>query len=580
MPDIVQTLSPAILLLAVGLAAIALAKPLKASPIIGFLIAGIAIGPHGFALVEQNDTTRLLAELGVMFLLFELGMHFTPKTLAENRKDLVAFAPLQVIGTAAAFAALAYVFGLPPGAAIVVGGALAISSTAVLVRILADHGQLTCPVGRAAISVSVAQDVFAIFVLIFAASLAAEAASASAVATEVGLAALKAVAGFAAALILGPLLLQPALSALVRSRNQEALTAAALLLALSLAALAVLAGLSLTLGGFLAGMMIGTTQYRPIIETEARPFRGLLLSFFFIAIGMSVDLGAVLGQWPLVIALALAIVATKWALATGAALIAGWKPPRALQVGALLASGSEFAFVILAAPAAAAAIGGDLVSVLIAAIALTLALTPSAAWLARLGAQRLSQQTPKPCDTAAADAVKAVAAPGARPIILYGMGEVGRRAADALKAYAAPFVAIEQDPERFRAAIADGYDVAFGDPSDLRLLDTIGATQARAIALSQSRYEISRDLTPAVQTKYPDLARFVAVEEADEVERHGALGMTAIRNLSHPRGLDFAAALLRFAGVAETEIMRWMKTEQARALIDAEVNGGEVKSAA
>lgn len=567
--DEYAVLLPAVLLLAAGLAAISLAKVTRIPAIVGFILAGIVLGPSGFELVRENNTTELLAELGVVFLLFEIGLHFSIEQLRKNALDVLSLAPLQALFCALGIGGASYLFGVPLEAAVAVGGAMAISSTAVVMQTLSDRNQRSCPLGRSATTVLIFQDILAIFLLAYGASMMAGRMEDMAV--ELSFAALKALSGFVLVLTIGPILLDPTFRFLARTRNQEAFTAVALLLTLTLATASAAAGLSLTLGGFLAGMMIGATRYRHLIETEAKPFRGLLLGFFFVTVGLQVNLDFVLANALAVLGLTVGIMALKSVLNIAAALASRWSIAGAIQFGFLLSQGSEFAFVILGLPGVAEALQPATRSLLIAAIALSLALTGPWSFvgkqLARLVAQRrvrdANVEAPAPTLAPELDG-------GGEPgILILGMGVVGRRAADALARFQIAYTAIENDPERFNAAIADGYDVAFGDPSDLRFMQTMGAHQARVLALSSPRYEISRAVSPAVRDMFPGLARIVGVETEADARRHDALGMRAVVNRSSPSGLDFASAVLAFAGVSEENIARWRREELERARLDA-----------
>lgn len=583
----VDALTPAIIVLAAGVAVILLSRWLRVSPIVGFLAGGIALGPHGFGMIEENATTQLLAELGVVFLLFELGMHFTLRTFKDNRAVMFRLAPLQILFCGALFGGAAMAFGAPLEAAIAIGGALSISSTAVLAQVLAERDQLTCPVGKAAISVSVFQDIVAIFVLIYCASLASASAGPFGVVSEVSAAALKAAVGFALALTIGPTVLTPLFKSLAAGRNTEAFTAVALLLALALAAAAAAVDLTMTLGAFLAGLMIAATPYRHVIETEAKPFRGLLLSFFFFTVGMMVDVSALIDAWPLVLLLTLLIMLGKTLTMWVAARLSGWSTPGALQLGAVMSQGSEFAFVILALPAVSGALESHISSVLITAIALTLALTPVAAHFGMAGGRELAramaaskQGAPVAAVVAGGASPSLLVKPDAQPIIVVGMGPVGRRVSEALRAHDQDVIAIEHDPEQFTAAVADGYSALFGEASDLRFMETIGANKARAIVITSPRYAVSAAVTPMVRERYPDLTRYVSAGSEAEAVSHATLGMRPVVDNGALPGLALAQSVMRFAGVADDEVLSWSRDEIERATATADGLAGPTAAVA
>jgi Kef-type K+ transport system membrane component KefB len=555
-----HALAPAVILLAAGLLAILVARPLRLSPIVGFLAAGVAIGAHGLHAIEEGPTTHLLAELGVVFLLFDIGLHFSLKEVLVRRDDLLRLGPAQMLLCGAGLALGAAALGIDAALAAIVGASLGLSSTAVVSRVLAERKLQTCPLGRSATAVLVFQDLVAIFLLVFASSLAGDAASAGRAALE---AAWKTAVAVGAALGVGRLAVGPAFRGLARIRNEEAFTAAALFVVLATAWATGSAGLSLTLGAFLAGMILADTPYRHVIQTELRPFRDLLMGFFFMSVGMALDPGALLRDLPAVLAIVAALLVAKTALVFAAARLSAWTPAGATQLGFLLAQGSEFALVVFALPGVAAMLSARAAGVLVASVALSLAVTPAWTQAGLTLARRVAARGRAPGEAPRA------APHDDRPIMIFAMNEVGSLAIDALRRHDVPTVAIEVDPDRFLAATADGYTVAFGDPADLRLIDAIGGTRARAIGLAEPRFDISRELTPIVRERYPDLGRFVAVADEADRERHAALGMQAVVTRGLPHGVEFAAALLAFAGVDAARVAEWM-----RSVRDA-VEGGE-----
>ena len=561
--EYVHALTPAILLLLLGVLAIAIMRPLRLSPIVGYLIAGMAIGPHAFDLVSENRTTHLLAELGIVFLLFDIGLHFTLPSIWEARRDIFGLGPLQIIFCGLAFGGMGMAFGLAPEYAVILGGALALSSTAVVVQTLAERGQQNCPVGLTGIAILIFQDVCAIFLLVFAASLGSGDTSPNtpSLTTEVSLAVLKAALAFIAAVVIGRYAIKPLFKLLSRTKNEEVFTAMALLLVLATAVATGGVGLSLTLGAFLGGMMISETPYRHVIQTEAKPFRNLLLGFFFITVGMSLDWHIIIANWAEILLFLLALIAIKALLVTAAARVFGWSLPGAVQLGFLLAQGSEFVFVIIAMPTVRESLGEGTVGVLIVGIAASLALTPSLAAVGNRLAQFLKKRSTIPVshDDSTPSAKMA-------PVIVFGMGDIGRTVADALEAHNVPYEAIEMDYGRFLAASADGYQVAFGDPGDVRMMETLTMSERASVVVTIVRYELSKALMPIMRERYPNLIRFVAVDTDKDVARFKAVGMHPVTDRSVPRGLDMAATVLRLQHIDDARIEAWMQRQQERGL--------------
>ncbi len=552
----IEVLIPTIELLLTGIVSILLARRLGLSPIVGYLVAGIVIGPSGYDLIHEDSTTRLLAELGVVFLMYDIGLNFSLSHVWAARRDILGLGPLQVGGVGLVLGLIGIGLGLTPPIAFLAGATLALSSTAVGVQILAERNQQHCPVGLSTTAVLVFQDVCAIFLLIFAASLAQPQTSLGMV---LGAAAIKGAIAFLAAVLVGRYIIGTLFRMMGRTRSEELFTAVALLVVLVTAAATGALGLSLTLGAFLGGMAISETPYRHLVRTEAKPFRGLLMGFFFISIGMSLNIGAALQGWPTILAVLAGLVLIKAVLTYAAARMLGIPTRTAVQLAMLLSQVSEFAFVILAMPALRSAIGENLTTILVIAVAASLAVTPALSSLGNRVARRLAER-----DLSAKDNVSA--STKVAPVVIFGMGEVGRRVADALGAHAIDYLAVEMDHDRFVRAEADGYPVAYGDLADLRLAETLDMADRPTAVVTINRYEISRDLTPTLRERYPNLKRFVGVDTDADRHRFDKLGMVAVVNRSVPKGIDLAAAVLRQHQVADARIEAWMRRQQDEAL--------------
>ncbi len=538
-------------------------RRLGLSPIVGYLLGGVLIGHHAFGWIHENGTTHLLAELGVVFLLFDIGMHFSVRHIWETRRDIFGLGSLQMGLTLLAFGGGLMLCGFPFEIALVLGGALSLSSTAVVIPTLSERGQSKCPVGRTSTAVLIFQDVFAIFLLILAGSLTGgggtEAVESADVAqtsllTSVGLAVVKGAIAFAIAFALGRYAIRPLFSVVARTRNDEIFTALALLIVLAMAAASGWAGLSLTLGAFLGGMMLAETPYRHLIRTEVKPFRGLLLAFFFISIGMSLDWHVLLSGWWQILSLVAAMILIKAIAISASAKIVGWSLPGSMQLGFVLAQGSEFVFVIVSIPAVRAAVGEQYVGVLFCATAISLALTPTVSELGnRLALHvrtRRSIELPKsevtPIETTA-------------PVVIFRMNEVGRTVADALTAHQIEFTAIDNDYDRFNAATVDGYQVTFGDLADLRMAETISMDQRSVLVFGNIRVDVAIDLNHIVLERFPKLMRIASVTDKADVERLENLGMHAIVTNSENPGVGLAEKVLSAMSVEQEKIDAWIE---------------------
>lgn len=554
--DLLWATQPVIVLLALGVIAAVASRTVGLSPIVGYLALGLALHASGLDAFANSGTVAILAELGVVFLLFDIGLHFSLAHVREQARDIFGFGPVQVLFGTMGLGLLAWLIGLPPLAAAFVGATLALSSTAVVAGIIAERHQQNCPVGLTATAILVFQDVAAIFLLIVANALQGGAA---AILPAAGIALAKAAAAFGVAVLLARLVIRPLFNLVARGRNEEVFTAMALLVALAAGWATGQVGLSVTLGAFLGGMIIAETPYRPIIQSEIKPFRGLLLGFFFISVGLSLDLGALARQWPAVLGIAVALVAAKVVLNAAASLVFRWSVPGSTQLGFLLAQGSEFAFVVFALPPVHALVGSAETSIIMAAVALSLAATPTLAETGRTLAGRLRMRRKQvandelqPRDLVA-------------PVLIVGMGTIGRTLADALIDAGIPYAAIERDHRRLADAIADGYTVAFGDTGDTRIWEPVAMHGRRISVLTAPSFEIASALTPTAQLLYPDLKRIAVVHDDVEGQRFRAIGMQAIVDRGAPPGLDVAIAVLAELGVEADAMGAWMRRQQARA---------------
>ena len=569
MTDILAALVPVIVLLALGVGAAIASRMCRLSPIVGYLLLGVGFKAAGINLVANSGTVALLADLGVVFLLFDIGLHFSLGRIRHQAADIFGFGPLQVLFGTVLLGGLGWVAGLTPIPAMLLGAVLALSSTAVVAPVLAERHQQNCPVGLTATAILIFQDVAAIVLLIVAGALGAGpggvgaggagggAGELGALLPLAGLALLKAGFSFAVAVALARFVVRPLFAVIARQRQEEVFTATALLIALAAGWATGHIGLSLTLGAFLGGVTVAETPYRAVVQSEINPFRGLLLGFFFISVGMSLDVGVLARDWPLVIAMAAVIVSAKILSNAAASLVFRWSVPGSLQLGFLLSQGSEFAFVVFSLPAMRLLIGAAWVSIAAAAVALTLALTPGLAGAGRIVAGQLRRRAGR---VRTWELQMRELQP---PVMIIGMGRVGRALADALHAFDIEYSAVERDQRRLSQAVADGYSAVFGDMADPRLWEPVAMHGRRISALTAASYETVRDLAPIIRKRYPELLRYVVVTSGTEAARFHALGVHAVIGKDTP-DLQLAAEVLGALGVAQPEVTTWLEGQRKR----------------
>ncbi len=567
--SLISALLPAITLLGFGASAALASKALKISPIVGYLIAGILLGPGVLNLIANGSTTHLLAELGVVLLLFDIGMHVSLRELKESWRDLTRLAPAHLLLTGLTFAGILYALEVSWPIALAVGLSLGLSSTAVVARILKEREQAGCPIGRTATHILIFQDIAAIFLMIFATSLGGQDHDSTGLASVVmealgsetslplaatlGLSLVQTLIAFAVALLVGRFLITPIFRTLLNARNPEAFTAFSLLLVLSAACATMALGLTITLGAFLAGLAVSGTPFRHQVQLDIEPFRGLLLSFFFMSIGIGLDLAGLVAHFPVVIAGALLILVVKTSLGYFAARISGWSVPGAAHLSTLLAQGSEFTLVILSIGAIVSDLPTTIMSAIIAAVALSLAFAP---FWADIGV-RLSLRLAERRKTSS-EGTDLTSLSGERPTLVIGMTPAGRLAIDALIDHNLPYIAMDHNADRFLAAISDGYQVSFGDTSNLKLFDAVGASHARAVVLGDPRYDVSARLTSAADRRPADLIRFAALQSPEDLARFEAIGIRAHLIVAEPKGLEMVIDMLGALGIDNELVAAWL----------------------
>jgi CPA2 family monovalent cation:H+ antiporter-2 len=344
---------------------------------------------------------------------------------------------------------------------------------------------------------------------------------------------------------------RPVFVLIVRSQNEEIFTAVALLVALAAGWATAAVGLSMTLGAFLGGVILADTPYRAVIQSEIKPFRGLLLGFFFVSVGLSIDPATIVACGPAILLIATLILVGKIGSNMVASLIFRWSTPGSMQLGFLIAQASEFAFVILSLPMVRALLGEKTSSVLIAAVALTLAATPTVADVGRRLAGALRAKAAKPADP------ELIQVEMAAPVLVFGMGARGRVVADALMEFGIRYLGVEAEEKRLRDALADGYAVIFGRMDDPRLWQPMAIEGRKLNVLSDPDFETAAEIMPAIREQYPDLRLLAAALDAGDAKYFAEIGIEAVDD-SFGDGTPLAKEVLTALGVEPAPIEEWI----------------------
>jgi glutathione-regulated potassium-efflux system ancillary protein KefC len=485
--------------LSAAVVAVPLAKKLGLGSIIGYLAAGIGIGPWGLGLVTNVQDILHFAEFGVVLMLFLVGLELEPQRLWNLRRPIFGWGSAQVLGCAGLLTGAAMAFGVGWQTALVAGLGLALSSTAIALQTMGERNLMPTSSGQAGFSILLFQDVAAIPILALLPLLAGTSEGNEALAhSNRGLEAIKIIAVVGGIILGGRLLLRPLLRWIANSGTPEIFTAASLLLVVGIAALMQLVGLSMALGAFLAGVLLAESEYRRELETDIQPFKGLLLGLFFIAVGMSIDFGVLMKSPGLMAVILLGFLSLKLALIYGLATLMKLPYQERPVFALLLAQGGEFAFVVFQAAAGAQVFAPETASLLIGAVALSMLVSP----LLLLAIDKLLLPRYANCNT---PQLEEISEQQAAPIIIAGFGRYGQIVGRMLLAQGISATVLEHDADMVETVRAFGYRVFYGDATRLDLLRTAGAAGAKILVLSVDDMEQSLKIVDLVNEHFPHL---------------------------------------------------------------------------
>ena len=522
---------------------VSVSRRLGFGSVLGYLAAGILIGPFGIALIRDPEHILHFAELGVVFLLFIVGLELQPSRLWVLRKMVFGLGTAQVVLSAIVIAAIAWLAGLTPTPAIVIGLILALSSTAFVLQMLAEKKELTMAHGRAAFSILLFQDLAAIPLIAILPTLGATsgdgfdiAQAGMMVATIVGL------------IVGGRILLRPILHVAAASKIPEIFTATALLVVIGAALLMEFAGMSMVLGAFIAGILLADSEYRHQLEADIAPFKGLLLGLFFIAVGMSVNIG-LLSESPgrILLIVVMLMLAKALVLVPLARLFGLCDSRSALSLAAVMSQGGEFAFVLFAIAARERLVAVELVDELILAVAVSMLLTPFTYLLNDLVSKKLERPEDPDYDE-----------PGNphNDVIIAGFGRVGQIIARLLTIFNTPFTALEIDSSQVDVVRRYGNIVHYGDASRLDILRAAGAEHAKIFVLAIDDVGASVRTAEAVKRHFPQLK--IIARARNRRHAHGLmdLGIEHIFRETMLSSLTMSKRVLTNLGFEKEEVER------------------------
>lgn len=535
--------------LSAAVLAVPLAKALGLGSIIGYLAAGIAIGPWGLGLVSNVQDILHFAEFGVVLMLFLVGLELQPSRLWAMRRPIFGTGSAQVLGCAAVLFAAGWLAGLPWRISLVAALGLALSSTAIALQVLAERNLMRTSSGQAGFSILLFQDVAAIPILALLPLLGTAAGAGDEhSAGEVLLEALKIVGVIGAIVLGGRLLLRPLLRWIAKSRTPEIFTAASLLLVVGIAYLMVVVGLSMALGAFLAGVLLADSEYRSELEADIEPFKGLLLGLFFIAVGMSIDFGVLMRSPWLMAGILLGFLALKAVVIYTLAKVAGVPYQERPVFTLLLAQGGEFAFVVFQAAAGAQVFSAETASLLIGAVALSMLISPLLLVLIdRALLRRYAQLKP------AAPPAQEISEPQEAPVIIAGFGRYGQIVARVMLSQDIPTTVLDHSVEILEIARAFGYRVFYGDATRLDLLRIAGAEHARVLVVAVDDPEQSLKIVTLARKHFPQLQVVARARDLSHWNALRDLGVTLVQRELFESSLASARTVLELMGLSTAE---------------------------
>jgi glutathione-regulated potassium-efflux system ancillary protein KefC len=528
--------------LAAAVIAVPVAKKLGLGAIIGYLAAGMAIGPWGLKLVTNVQDILHFAEFGVVLMLFLVGLELEPKRLWDLRRPIFGWGTAQVMACAAIIMGVAMAFGVDWKIALVAGLGLALSSTAIALQAIGERNLMSTSSGQAGFSILLFQDVAAIPILALLPLLGAVLASNEALAqSNRALEALKIIAVIGGIILGGRLLLRPVLRWIAKSDTPEIFTAASLLLVVGIAALMQFVGLSMALGAFLAGVLLAESEYRRELETDIEPFKGLLLGLFFIAVGMSIDFGVLLKSPGLMAAILFGFLGLKLAVIYGLARAMKLPFQERPVFTVLLAQGGEFAFVVFQAAAGANVLTAETSSLLIGAVALSMLITP----LLLIIVDKLITPRYANCN---ATAMEEISEPQTAPIIIAGFGRYGQIIARMLLAQGVAPTVLDHDADMIESARSFGYRVFYGDATRLDLLRTAGAETARILVVAVDDMQQSLSLVDIAKAHFPNLTIVARAKDVTHWNQLRDRGVMRVERELFESSLRSARSVLELLG--------------------------------
>ena len=546
-----------VFLLAAGLV-VPLLRAVRLPAVVGFILAGIALGPHGFSAfsdqvplldyltISDPEAAQPFAELGVLFLLFLLGLELSFEKLWALRRAVFGAGTMQAVLSGLAISYCAYLLGQPAAAAAIIGLALALSSTAIVMQILVEKKRAAGPVGRTALGVLLFQDILVAPILIFVGFSATQ--TGEGLASVLLHALINGLLALAIIFIIGRFMLRHLFHLAAQAGGRDFLMAITLLTVVGASVITANAGLSLALGAFLAGLLLGETEFKHQTEIDLEPFKGLLLGLFFLTVGLAIDLAVVIEQWAVIFGGVAALLMVKAIIAFLAIRVFAAGRPVAVEAASLLASAGEFAFVILGAGVVAGTLSGDTVTIVSAIVALSMIMVTSM-WRGGIWLAGTLQSSPE------AHKLTTDFQDHGGHVIVAGFGRVGRAVAHILEREDADIVGLETNPKTVSAQRQEGRQVYFGDGGREEVLQKAGLAHAGMVVVTLDNAQSAETMVKTARIARPDVPILARAQDADHARTLYSAGATYVIPDAIEAGLQMSARALVEMGY-DTETVR------------------------
>ncbi|WP_264703549.1 monovalent cation:proton antiporter-2 (CPA2) family protein [Wolbachia endosymbiont (group A) of Volucella inflata] len=518
------------------------------SPVLGYFVAGAVIGSHGFNLIHSAEAMDNLAEFGVVFLLFIIGLELTFERLIAMRIHVFGFGSLQVIVTMVAIWCIALAFGVNTNIATVIGGGLALSSTAIVLQVLQEKGSQASQVGRLSIAVLLMQD-FAVVPLIVLVPLLAGNSEHSLISSLAG-SLVQAAIALVLIFITGRLLLRPLFSVIAKMESNEIFISTTLLIVLGAAFITEQFHLSLALGAFVAGLLVAETEYRHSVEHAVLPFKDLFLGLFFMTVGMSINTELLLNKLPLITLLSIILIVLKTSIIYILCRFFGFKSAPAIQAGLLLSQGGEFAFILFRLADELNVLPSEIAQVLMMVTTVTMAFTPLLSGLGDWIANSFSTEKTILDD----EAVETDTQDLYNHVIVAGFGRVGYMVTKMLTAEHLSYVVVDIQSKIVKEGKSDSFPIYLGDVTRCEILKSVGIERAQALVISIKNEVTIKKVVSLVAANFPHVNIVIRLPDLSNVEVYRDLGASKIIPETSEIGLQLGGAALSLSGISESGV--------------------------